>query len=211
MVDLAPNRLLVDPPSQAAPSLAPAPGREPVFFALPPARVPAQRAAVTRYDAYIGKDWETHGLAHLVVARIRADHTAELAVFLVDMLCLGVKDAFFDSGIPESELEDALARNLPPENERLHPACAKKLVEGAVDYAQSLGFAPARDFRKARKILSGIDAAVCPRDFTFGRDGRPCFVRGPHDDDARVQRVLAILEARCGEDGYDFIDESGAA
>lgn len=161
---------------------------------------------MTRYEAHIEKHWETHGLAHLVVARVRADHSAELAVFLVDTLCLGVKDAYFESDIPESALAEYLERNLPPENERIHPACAKKLVEGAVAYAQSLGFAPHRDFKKARKVLSGLDASTCPRDFTFGRDGRPCYVRGPDDSDERVDRVLAILAARCGEDGYDYID-----
>lgn len=164
---------------------------------------------MTRYDAYIEKDWEKHGLAHLVVARVRPGGTADLAVLLVDTLCLGVKDAFFESGLGETELTDHLERNLPPENERVHPACAKKLVEGAVAYAQSLGFAPTRDFRKARKIFSGLDDGTCPQEFAFGRDGRPCFVRGPHDDDERTDRVLAILAARCGEDGYDFIDESG--
>lgn len=163
--------------------------------------------AVNRYEAYIETGWERHGLAHVVVARIRANGTAELAVFLVDTLCLGVKDAFIEADIPESLLNEYLERNLPPSNERIHPSCAKKLIEGAVDYAQSFGFAPHRDFKKARKVLSGLDPAVCPREFAFGRDGRPCYVRGPNDTDERAARVRAILSARCGEDGFGFIAE----
>lgn len=38
---------------------------------------------------------------------------------------------------------------------RITPAAARKLVEGAVAYAQSLGFAPVPDFKKASRVLGG--------------------------------------------------------
>lgn len=162
-----------------------------------------------RYEAYIGKSWQEHGLAQVLVVRRRGNSSADAGFFLVDVWCLGVKDAFADTDLLESELEDYIAERLPEAtSEPIHPTCAKKLIEGAVAYAERFGFAPHRDFRKARRVLSGIDAALCPTDFTFGRDGRPCFVRGPHDSEERLERVLAILEARCGEDGYDFVDDS---
>lgn len=164
-----------------------------------------------RTEAVIEKTWREHGLAHLFVVRRRSDGSADIGFFLVDVWCLGVKDAFSDAAVPESELEAYIAERLPESgSERIHPACAKKLIEGAIAYAERLGIAPHRDFRKARRVLSGIDASLCPTDFTFGRDGRPCFVRGPHDSDERVDRVLALLTARCGEDGYDFEDDSAA-
>jgi hypothetical protein len=61
-------------------------------------------------------------------------------------------------------------------------------------------------YGKARRVLSGIDPALCPADFIYGRDGRPFFVRGPADSDERVERVLAILEARVGPKGYGYKD-----
>lgn len=162
---------------------------------------------MTRYDAYIEKNWEEMGLAHLMVARIRDGGDTDFAVFLVDLFCLGVKDVIFEPGIMESSLREFIEEQLPEDfRERIHPACARKLIEGAVAYAQTLGFAPHRDFRKARKVLSGLDAALCPRDFTYGRDGRPCYIRGSDDSEERVDRVCAILEARCGADGYDYED-----
>lgn len=162
---------------------------------------------MTRYDAYIDKDWEAVGLARVFVSRVRDDGSADLAAFLVDLFCLGVRSAFHDSGVPEADLHEFVETWLPEElRERFHPACAKKLIEGAVAYAESLGFAPPRDFRKGRKVLSGIDASVCPREFTFGCDGRPRYVRGIDDTDERVNRICAILEARCGVDGFDYED-----
>jgi yecA family protein len=103
-------------------------------------------------------------------------------------------------------VEETISKRLPEDQrERLHPACAKKLIEGAIAYAEDLGFAPHRDYRKARKVLSGIDAALCPTDFTYGRDGKPCYVAGPDDSEERVERVLAILESRCGPDGFGYV------
>lgn len=162
---------------------------------------------MTRYEAYAEKHWEDQGLAHLLVARTREDGSTDYAVFLVDLFCLGVKDAFFEAGVTEAELREFVDQRLPEDfRERFHPACARKLIEGALTYAESLGFTPHRDFRKARKVLSGIDASACPREFTYGRDGRPCYIRGSDDTDERVDRICAILEARCGAEGFDYED-----
>jgi yecA family protein len=161
---------------------------------------------MTRYEAFLEKSWRETGITQLLVARIRADGHADLGFFLVDFWCLGVKDAFLHEDMPESEFRELIREQLPEEfRERLHPACAKKMVDGAIAYAERLGFAPHRDYRKARRALGGIDAAACPEPIAFGRNGRPCFAAGPNDDDDRIERVLAILEARLGPDGFDYI------
>lgn len=162
-----------------------------------------------RHEAIIEKNWREHGLASLLVIRRRSDGSIDIGYFAVDVWCLGVREAAGEAGFPESDLEDYIAEHLPEDtSERIHPACAKKIIEGAVTYADRLGIAPHRDFRKARRVLSGIDASLCPTEFSFGREGRPCYVRGPDDSDERVNRVLAALRARCGEDGYDFEDDT---
>jgi yecA family protein len=162
---------------------------------------------MTRYEALIGKNWEKIGMANLFVSRTREGGDSDYAVFVIDLYCLGVKDCFSETGVSESMLREFIETRLPPDSqERIHPACAKKLIEGAVAYAESLGFAPARDFRKARKVLSSVDCSICPRDFTFGCDGRPRYIRGPDDSEERVDRVLTILTARFGEEGFDYED-----
>ena len=162
---------------------------------------------MTRYEAYIDKDWEELGITNLLVARIRDNGATDFSVFLVDLFCLGVKDAVAETDTTEAALREVVKAKLGEENGvPFEPACAKKLIEGAVAYGEALGFAPPSSFRKARKVLSGLDASRCPQEFTYGRDGRPFYVRGSSDTPERVSRICAILKVHCGEDGYDYED-----
>jgi hypothetical protein len=179
---------------------------EPVF-AFYPGEWSGDDQPMTRFEAYIDQEWELLGLANIVLARINSDGSAEYAHLIVDCFCLGVKDVMVTTGVSESDcreyLKIAMQTGVP---ESMHPACARKLIEGAVAYAEALGFAPHRDYRKARRVFSGVDASICPRAFTYGCEGRPRFIRGPHDSEERVQRVLTILEAKLGADGFDYED-----
>ncbi|MBM3851767.1 MAG: YecA family protein [Verrucomicrobia bacterium] len=160
---------------------------------------------MTRYEAFVGKNFRESGMTQVVVARFRANGLGDMGFFLLDLWCLGVKDAFLLEDLSESEFRDIIRDKLPEDaRERLHPACARKLIDGAVAYAQKLGFDPHRDFRKARRTLSGLEARDCPETFTYGKDGKPMFVEGPDDAGERRERVLAILRARLGEDGFHY-------
>ena len=159
-----------------------------------------------RYEAYIRKDWREVGQAYVVAARMRDNGRVELGALLLDLWCLGVRDAVFVDNYTDREFREALERHLPDdEREPLHPAMAKKLVEGAVEYAQKLGFAPHRDYRKACRVFNGIDAAACPETFSYGKDGKPMFISGESFSQERIARVLAMLEARCGKDGFHYV------
>jgi hypothetical protein len=157
------------------------------------------------YKAFITKDWRDIGLANVLVARIDDGGGMTAGFFLVDVFCLGVKDAVLLDDLHEDELDEIIEERFPEDSmEAMHPAWAKKLIEGAVAYAERLGFAPARDYRKARRVLGGIDAGACRETFVYGDDGRPHYVQGASDGEERIRRVLAVLDARCGPDGYIF-------
>src|SRR5205823_995245 len=84
-------------------------------------------------------------------------------------------------------------------------ACARKLVEDAVAYAAKLSFAPHPDYKAACRVLGGLDAGGCETVFTFGQDGKPFYIQGPHDSPAFAQRVMNSLASRCGEGNYHYI------
>jgi hypothetical protein len=138
------------------------------------------------------------------VTRRQENGNLILGVFLVDIFCLGVKNAFCNADLTPKEI-----------NEQLLPKCfmsqrpleiginyAKEIIFGAVDYARKLGFEPHPDFNLTRHLL-GTEEITGHHDIQFGGpEGKPIYIAGPDDD---AQAIVRKLTNRLGEDGYHFI------
>ena len=147
------------------------------------------------------------GCGYLVVGRFRADGRVEAGFFLLDVFCLGVKDAGFHRFNSIADYQESLIDRLFPDEKpvRMTPAAARKLTEDAISYARGLGFSPGADYKKASRVFGGITTADCDEQFTFGKNDIPLYIQGPSDSQARVGRILRVLQARCGEGGYHYI------
>lgn len=166
-------------------------------------RAEIERAPV--HSAYSGDSIFEQGIGHAVVARQLADGMLAIGVFLVDAYCLGVKDAFITVRTP-SEYQEMVTDGLS--GSKLRPVSAayvKKLVKDAIAYARDLGFEPHRDYRDASAVLAGVDADECAEAFTFGKDGKPLYIGGPRESQARMRAIVDRLMARCGEGGAHYI------
>ena len=53
--------------------------------------------------------------------------------------------------------------------------------------------------------MGGIDPNTCPETFVFGKEGKPMFVAGPHENAARCQLIMNVLMKKCGKDGFLYI------
>jgi hypothetical protein len=149
--------------------------------------------------------WD-QGMGNVLLSRSLPMRQVAFGCFLVDMYCLGVKDAFFGI-MPCSEYEERALDPLEVRNDmiELTPEATRKLVEGAVEYARDLGFPPHPDYRVARLIFGNIDAGECAETFEYGKDGKPCFINGPSDSFERCREITSILRNRCGDDGYESL------
>ena len=147
------------------------------------------------------------GCGYLVVSRFKADGRVESGFFLLDVFCLGVKDAGFHCFNSIADYQESLLDRLFPDEDpvRMTPAAARKLTEDAISYARGLGFSPGVDYKKASRVFGGITTVDCDEEFMFGKDDKPLYIQGPSDSPARVERILRALEARCGEGGYHYI------
>lgn len=165
----------------------------------------ANHVQVSGHDEWPGvnDDIESPGglVSVLVAGRHRYDKVS-VCGYLVDVHCLGVKNAlgphvmdevdliafrrqFFDAYVAEPVLA-------PLE-------LAQQLVFGAVDYARRLGFEPHADYAHTMALL-GDPPTHC--DIEFGRDGTPFFVEGPFDDAPQIMRTL---DASVGLGNYHFL------
>ena len=144
--------------------------------------------------------WET-GIGHLLIARQKSPGQMVLGVYLVDVYCLGVKNAFWRAGA-QPDLVGIIHRiEEVGKVSATTPAAVAKIIKGAVDYAASFGFAPHPDYHHAAMLLEGIDPSTCPTEFTFGLDGKPFYMRGPNESLAEAE----IIVRRIQEYGGDFM------
>ncbi len=152
-------------------------------------------------DILINCDWKEFGLASIIVIRSMDESHYILATYLIDMNCLGVKNACSDAGVTSKMIHE-MVTNYPGEMESFCHGCAQQLVSQAVEYARNLGFDPHPDFELAQYVL-GEKEDCEDRDFKFGGiDGKPLFVAGPEDDQ---QAILDKLTARLGKDGFNYV------
>ncbi len=150
--------------------------------------------------------WKS-GLGSLAIARCESEGQLVFAVFLVDVHCLGVKNAFWKAGT-QQDYDDLIRRMGETQKmTAIAPACLAKIVQGAVDYAGSFGLPPHPDFRHAAKLLAGIDPSACPEQFEFGRNGKPFYIQGPHESPAVAAAIMQRIQAA---GGHFLIEASGA-
>jgi len=157
------------------------------------------------HECLIPDDLFISGLGELMVARRIPNGDIAMSVFVIDVFCLGVKDAMF-AVLPESEYEHKIKGRMLATGrgfEKLHQTCAKKLLDGVVDYAKELGFAPHPDYKNASEIFGIIDASACPVKYTYGNEGKPFYVNGPYESPADIQRIINTLTKKCGAGGFN--------
>jgi hypothetical protein len=157
------------------------------------------------YEAWCGKKVFNGGMGNVAVCRQKEFGQVMAAVFLLDVYCLGAKNCFV-CRFMRSEKREMLDKIFSIEGRsEMSPACAKKLVLDAVAYARNLGLEPHPDYARAANLLNPIDASQCETAFTFGQEGKPFYIQGPHDSRAFVRHVLTALHRRQGEGNYHFL------
>jgi hypothetical protein len=144
-------------------------------------------------------------LGSVLISRRMPDRRLACVRYLIDAMCLGVKDIYAFTCFPAdmSEWVEKLGnvetlRSVPPER-------ARKLVESAVAYAEQFDLHPPADYHKVAPIWGQIDADQCSEEFAFGdKEGKPNYINGPHDSAFFQARVIEALERTAGKDNFNF-------
>lgn len=142
------------------------------------------------------------GLVTVLVARRAGEGQAAVCGYLVDVYCLGVKNAWGPRLVYRRDLAACVEECFAAYPADPLPApleLARQIVYGAVDYAVGLGFAPHPDFALAAGHLGPWAG---PSLIGFGRAGRPLFVQGSQDD---AEEVLRVLDRTVGRGQYDAL------
>lgn len=134
--------------------------------------------------------WAEGGMASLFLTRGVAGTHLTMATFLIDTLCLGVKDIVFTTTDGDAlefflEVMDGASPLMP-----VDPAYARKLLRDVAAWAGRFGFQPHRNYATVERLFGSVDANACTEEFQFGRDGRPLYIPGPVESAKQVQRRM---------------------
>ncbi|MCA9212675.1 MAG: hypothetical protein KDB27_06410 [Planctomycetales bacterium] len=148
--------------------------------------------------------FEQGGICTAYFGRQLGDGQIVLAIFLVDLGCLGIKDAYArtftvaDFARVQERMDDEGTRTV-------QPGVVLSLLQQAVEYAGSLGFSPRGDFAKMMPIFDGIEASNTETFQFGGDDGKPNYIRGPHESLQEAELICRRLEQAVGEGNYNYI------
>lgn len=165
-----------------------------------------RRAGQPKHEALWPADLFTQGIGWVIIARFKSGgERVEVGVFLIDVFCLGAKLAVYEdceAGDYRRRIRDHYWSSFPMAT--TEPACARKLVEQAVQYAGTLGFAPHPDYKQAARVFGGLRAERCAQQFTFGQHSKPFYRRGPRETEEQARRIVEHLDRRCGPGNYEY-------
>jgi len=162
------------------------------------------------YKCFINPDWEDNGFAELIVTRNHINGNLTLCFYLVDLLCLGVKETHFRFNITKADFQELLEKNRSENFIEISYTLAHNIIFAGIEFAEEYGFKPHKDFNSiTRFMLEENTEGIEELDVECGRDGKPFYVSGLYDDERKIKKILTQLGKTAGAGNYNyFIDEA---
>lgn len=157
-------------------------------------------------ECWISADWRNAepGLVQIIIARQQHDDNICFGVYLVDKLCLGLKNTFARANFTPDRYQrevDIMFASIEPT--KCPPELAYQMIYELIDYAAQFGFEPHKDFELTQNMLAPRGEFMAKYELKFGqKNGKPLFILGPHDN---ATEILKQLEKTAGPGNYDYM------
>jgi len=157
------------------------------------------------YECTISKNWKQGNFGAVSVARKHANGNVTVGLYMVDLNCLGVKDAHYMFNVSEEKYKNTISANGQMDLVPISYELAHNIVYAGLAYAKELGFNPHKDFSVARYILEEDTDEVELIEIECGTNGKPMFVKTEWQTEQEANKIIAQLERSVGKGNYDFI------
>ena len=154
------------------------------------------------YKCLVNKDWKEISEANVVVMRRHVNGNVTAGFFLVDLLCLGVRDTFYTFNEPEEELKERIADSFDAEFEEVSYNLVHNIIFAGFDFAADFGIDANKDFAITRFVLEEDTEDIPLINVKVGdENGLPHLVvhePGEHS------KALASLQKHAGEGKFRY-------
>ncbi|NEO85359.1 MAG: helix-turn-helix domain-containing protein [Spirulina sp. SIO3F2] len=141
-------------------------------------------------------------LGLVTITRLKGYNHFWVCTYLIDYLCLGLKDTLGPRAIERDRYNYFLETSyqaFPGGYSEISLAQAQALVFGAVEYAAKAGFEANSDFEQTVYHLGHWSGQP---QLEFGYQGQPFYINGPYDD---ARQVIKSLETHVGRGKFKYI------
>jgi hypothetical protein len=154
------------------------------------------------YKCLVNKDWEEGRMADVIVMRKHNNGHITAGVYLVDLLCLGIKDTFFFFNEPEQDIENRFGVEFQQIFKEIDYNLAHNIIYAGHDFAMDFDIQPHRDFAITQFILEEDSEDIPLIDIRVGsEDGKPHLIVSHHN---QFPDALAKLKRIAGEGNYHY-------
>lgn len=156
-------------------------------------------------ECLIPEGWQVLKKFPVVVSRMHVNGNVTVGIYLVDLFCTGVKDAFYMVNVPLDEYHNVVDqyREIDLNMQPCEYSLAHNIIYEALAYAEDLGIEPFKDFRYAEMILEVDNDDIPLMDIPSGHDGKPLLIL--NDEDPRDDYYLRQLDKYAGKDNYEVV------
>lgn len=146
----------------------------------------------------IGKSWKRDGIALIFISRkILQTGLYIYAGLTVDLLCMGVRESFSQTGVNMEAIKDIII-SAPVKFVPIDYQYCRGLILGAIDFAKQNGFSTSSEWENISSFFAPNEPYQT--DYVFGDQGIPHYVQGPSDNVSKIIKKLALL----GEQNIDY-------
>ncbi|BCG64258.1 MAG: hypothetical protein methR_P2031 [Methyloprofundus sp.] len=161
------------------------------------------------YECLIPNNLFEAGIGNILISRVSPQGEVAVCSFIVDVYCLGIKNVLFKT-MPIPEYENVFKPGIVKSHgdyafSKIKPACAKKLIESAAEYAKDLGFSTHENYQSVKTIFGEEKFGRCWTRYRFGKDKMPHYIKGPNESTADANRIVATLNKSCGAGNFHFM------
>jgi hypothetical protein len=159
------------------------------------------------HQCWVNKDWRRIGTATVMVVRKHVSGNLTLGIYIVDLLCMGVRESMYQFNIPELQLKlmikDAVKGGL--RFVAISYRLAHNIIYSAIEYAEEYGFHPTTSFTRVTQYILEADTDAIPlMRIRCGDDnGNPVYMRGD-DNEVKTRQALARLHHTAGYGKYQY-------
>jgi len=153
----------------------------------------------------INSNWEDSDIANIFVAREHINGNITFGTYLVDLLCVGLKDTWYGFNVDVDEYTRMLNHDRGVEFIEVPYKLVHNIIYGGIDFAEQYSIEPHKDFNVSEFVLENDDDdKIKFIDIHFGdEDDKAIFIYNPYVD--TNDKYIKILKENNQEEDYSIV------